>query len=60
MVDTWGTRTALIGNIDTKVGFLCHNGTVAVLKKDTETLFIVSGKGVMDTELKIKKFIMEE
>lgn len=60
VVDTWGTRTALIGNIDTKVGFLCHNGAVAVLKKDTETLFIVSGKGVMDTELKIKKFIMEE
>ena len=60
VVDTWGTRTALIGNIDTKVGFLCYNGTVAVLKNDTETLFIVSTSGAVDTELKINKFIMEE
>lgn len=60
VVDAWGTRTALIGNIDTAVGFMCHNGTVAVLKNDTGTLFIVSGSGTVDTELKIKQFIMEE
>lgn len=60
VVDTWGTATALIGNINTKVGFLCYNGTVAVLKNDTGTLFIVNGNGAVDTELKIKKFITEE
>lgn len=58
VVDPWGNSTALIGNINTS--FLCDKGTVAVLKNDTSTLFLASGNGVIDTELKIKRFVMEE
>lgn len=59
-VDKFGNRTALIGNIDRSVKFICDKDTVAVLKDDTKTLFIAYENGITDTELRIKKIIMEE
>ncbi len=60
MVDATGQSFAFISNVDTNIGYICSNGTVAVAKNDDKTLFIASRFGMCDGQLKIKKFITEE
>lgn len=59
LVDATGVVTAFTSNIDTNIGFIVKQGTVAVAKFDDKTLHIVSQSGIINAGLKIKKFVTE-
>lgn len=59
ILDKWGSSTAIISNIDTDIGFIKDEDTVAVCKKDDKTLHIAGRWGMVNATVKIKKFVEE-
>lgn len=57
MVDDAGCETAYISNVDDLIGFTAEGRTVAAAKTEDKTLYLAGPWGVVDTKLKIKRFI---
>lgn len=57
LVDSGGKKTALMSSADTEIGFLAKNGTVAAVRSEDKSLYILSQNGITDTKLKVKRFI---
>lgn len=59
ILDKWGASTAIISNIDTDIGFIACEDTVAVSKKDDKILHIAGRWGMVNATVKIKDFVEE-
>ncbi len=59
ILDKWGASTAIISNIDTDIGFIANEDTVAVCKKDDKTLHIAGRWGTVNASVRIKYFVQE-
>ena len=57
LVDDRGRETAYISNVDDTIGFLAEGLTVAAAKMEDKTLYLAGPWGVVDTKLKIRRFI---
>lgn len=59
ILDKGGNSTAIISNIDTDIGFIACEDTVAVSKKDDKILHIAGRWGMVNATVKIKDFVEE-
>jgi len=49
--------TALISNVDSKIGYIYNKSSVAAVKNDDKMLFIISGNSYIGTTIAVSRFV---